>query len=88
MQASPSDIRSAEAARSPGPDRVPARVDRGPIVRIVLGYALLSAAWILGSDWLLGQLVQDRGLLTQLATLKGWAFVAASSITGTESYRF
>ncbi|HEY9738513.1 MAG TPA: PAS domain S-box protein, partial [Trichocoleus sp.] len=44
-------------------------------VRIVLTYALLSALWIVASDWALEQIVADTQLLSQLQTAKGWGFV-------------
>jgi PAS domain S-box-containing protein len=46
--------------------------------RAVGFYALFASLWILGSDSLLG-LIQDRALLVQLSTYKGWLFVAVTS---------
>jgi hypothetical protein len=43
-------------------------------------YALLASMWILGSDWLLAQLLQDADLLAQVSAYKGWAFVAVTSL--------
>ncbi len=48
--------------------------------RIVAVYAVTSASWILGSDWLLGQLVHDPAWWTRLAVAKGWLFVALSAM--------
>ena len=46
---------------------------------IVFIYAFFSSFWILSSDWLLMLLTSDLKLLTQLQTLKGWAFVILTS---------
>ncbi|MDI4634916.1 PAS domain S-box protein [Pelomonas sp. V22] len=48
-------------------------------LNVVLLYAMLAVLWIVGSDWLLFQLVQDPNWVAQLATLKGWFFVAWSA---------
>jgi PAS domain S-box-containing protein len=47
--------------------------------RVALAYALAGAAWIFFSDWLLVTFVQNPAVLTQLQTLKGWAFVLVTS---------
>lgn len=52
----------------------------GQLVRIVATYAVLSAAWIVVTDMLVVQLVQDSQLLTIWQTAKGWIFVAMSSL--------
>ena len=52
---------------------------RTHVLQVVLVYAGVAAAWILGSDWLLGQLVSDATLMARLAAFKGWAFVAVTS---------
>ncbi len=49
-------------------------------LNLVLLYAMLAVLWILGSDWLLFQLVEDPNWAAQLATLKGWFFVAWSAL--------
>jgi PAS domain S-box-containing protein len=46
---------------------------------IVFIYAFFGSFWILSSDWLLMLLTSDLKLLTQLQTLKGWAFVILTS---------
>ena len=51
---------------------------RRAAMRLVLVYAVWSAVWILGSDWLLFRLVSDPGWLAQMALLKGWFYVAIS----------
>jgi len=47
---------------------------------IVLGYAFGGGLWILGSDWLLGQLITDAPTLSQVSAYKGWAFIALTSV--------
>lgn len=49
-------------------------------LRVALVYAVVASLWILGSDWLLGQLVSDAPLLAQISAYKGWAFVAVTSL--------
>lgn len=49
------------------------------IVRLVLWYAVLSAAWIAVTDLGVELLVDDSDLLTRWQTAKGWAFVLFSS---------
>ncbi len=46
---------------------------------VLWAYVLGSAAWILGSDWLLAQLVRDAALHETLGLLKGWIYVGASA---------
>ncbi|MFO1325834.1 MAG: PAS domain-containing protein [Rubrivivax sp.] len=53
--------------------------DRSPALRIALTYAVAGALWVLGSDWLLAQLVTDAGLRHQLGAAKGWAFVGVTA---------
>ncbi len=48
--------------------------------RVALVYALTGALWILGSDWLLAQLVQDPVWLVRASAVKGWLFVAATAV--------
>jgi len=47
---------------------------------IVLLYALFSAAWIAGSDRLLGLLFRDPDQLARIGTLKGMLFIAVTSL--------
>ncbi|MBI4755999.1 MAG: PAS domain S-box protein [Betaproteobacteria bacterium] len=48
--------------------------------RIVLLYAALSALWILASDALLAALFRDPAIITAVGMVKGWLFVAATSV--------
>ena len=50
------------------------------LLRAVLAYAALSSLWVLGSDWLLTQLVSDPGWRAELGLFKGWAYVAVSAL--------
>ncbi|HJW24104.1 MAG TPA: ATP-binding protein [Rhodocyclaceae bacterium] len=50
------------------------------VLGIVALYAVFSGLWIGASDWLLGLLVHDPVLMATLGTLKGWAFVAVTSL--------
>ena len=50
-----------------------------PALKTALIYAGVAAAWIVVSDRLLMTMVQDRALLSDLATYKGWAFVAVTA---------
>ena len=51
----------------------PGHRDEGTALRVAATYGLASALWILGSDWVLGQIVQDKALLVALSAVKGWA---------------
>ncbi len=50
------------------------------IARVVLIYAVFAAGWILLSDSLVNLLVSDPDDAAALRTLKGWAFVAVTSM--------
>ncbi len=50
------------------------------ILAIVLIYAVFAGLWILLSDRLLDWLVSDPVLLSLISTLKGWLFVAVTSL--------
>ncbi len=50
------------------------------VTGVVLIYALFAAGWILFSDSLLGLLLTDPEHLLIASTLKGWAFVAVTSL--------
>lgn len=55
---------------------------RSPLTRaawIAIGYAAVSIVWIGFSDALLGIALNDPADLTQVQTLKGWLFVAATA---------
>lgn len=47
---------------------------------IVLTYASFAALWILVSDQLLALLFSDPRMITLISTIKGWLFVAVTSI--------
>lgn len=47
---------------------------------VVLAYATFSGLWILLSDRLLGLLFSDPITITLISTLKGWLFVAVTSL--------
>lgn len=49
-------------------------------LRLALVYAVAGAAWILGSDWLLGALMPDPELRQQIGAFKGWAFVGVTAV--------
>ena len=50
------------------------------ILRIVMIYAAFAAAWILFSDKLVGIFFTDPDQLILASTIKGWLFVAATSL--------
>ncbi|HCY84208.1 MAG TPA: hypothetical protein DHV36_03640 [Desulfobacteraceae bacterium] len=54
--------------------------DRKPALKIALIYLVFSGAWILFSDRILVMLVSDPLWVNRLQTLKGWAFVIATSV--------
>ncbi len=58
----------------------PGKPSTSRALRVAVVYALVASAWILGSDWLLGELVQDARWQAQLSAYKGWAFVAVTSL--------
>jgi PAS domain S-box-containing protein len=49
-------------------------------LRIVLIYAVFAGLWILLSDEAVGLLFNDPAQLVQVSTLKGWLFVAVTSL--------
>ena len=49
-------------------------------LRMTILYALISGAWVLFSDRLLGAIVTDHRLLLRLSTAKGWFYVAVMSV--------
>jgi two-component system sensor histidine kinase/response regulator len=51
----------------------------GPALRIALLYALFGSAWILGSDWLLGQVVSDPATIVEASAVKGWVFIGVTA---------
>ena len=50
------------------------------VVRMVLIYAVFAALWILLSDKLVGLVFSDPAHIVIASTLKGWAFVAITSL--------
>lgn len=48
--------------------------------RVVLAYAFFASLWILLSDRLMGLVFSDPGQLVQASMLKGWLFVAVTSL--------
>ena len=53
---------------------------RTAILTVVLGYAVFGALWIMVSDRAVAWLLQDPALIVIASTLKGWAFVALTSL--------
>ena len=54
--------------------------NKGQALKICLIYAISTAVWILLSDLVVGRLVDNRDLQTDLSILKGWFFVLLTSI--------
>ncbi|MEW5786989.1 MAG: PAS domain S-box protein [Pseudomonadota bacterium] len=52
---------------------------QGRAIRIVLIYAVFSAAWILLSDQVAGLFIHDADTLVLASIVKGWAYVAISA---------
>ncbi len=68
------------AGMAPPPGPSSERMARRGVARIVLGYAGFAAAWILLSDRAAEALVPDPAALTWVSMLKGWFFVAVTSL--------
>ena len=49
-------------------------------LKVVATYAIFSSLWILFSDAVVVFLFQDREVMTLVNTLKGWLFVAVTSL--------
>lgn len=49
-------------------------------LRVVLAYAVFAGLWILLSDEVLGELFKDTEQLVLASTIKGWLFVAVTSL--------
>ena len=66
------------------PERRPERVESVgatyAIAKVVLLYAVFAALWILLSDKLVGLIFGDSASVAVAGTLKGWAFVAVTSL--------
>jgi PAS domain S-box-containing protein len=60
----------------------PPLISRGwsPVVKLVVIYAILGAAWILLSDKFVLHLVRDPDVVSQLQTYKGWFYVAVTAV--------
>jgi signal transduction histidine kinase len=56
------------------------RLREDPGFRTAIIYAVVAGLWILASDSILGMLFSDPATLTRLATVKGWGFVAVTSM--------
>jgi PAS domain S-box-containing protein len=69
--------------KNPPVTRLSRALNRPPALaalRIAIGYALVSALWIVGSDWIVEKaLTADVIHRYHVQTLKGWAFVVATS---------
>lgn len=52
----------------------------GPVLRIVIPYVLLGAAWILFSDRLLILVIDDPTKLLEISTAKGWLYVLITGV--------
>ncbi|MCE1252065.1 MAG: ATP-binding protein [Anaerolineae bacterium] len=48
-------------------------------IRATLVYVIAAGIWITASDWLLGLFITDPHFMAQVATLKGWFFVAVTA---------
>jgi PAS domain S-box-containing protein len=62
------------------PEQSRTNVERNAIFRVVLPYAAFGALWVLVSDRGIGWLLRDPALITIASTLKGWVFIAITSL--------
>ncbi|MCX7166873.1 MAG: PAS domain S-box protein [Rhodocyclales bacterium] len=62
------------------PEQFHASLSRMSILTVVLGYATFGALWILVSDRVVVWLLDDPALINIASTLKGWAFIALTSL--------
>ncbi|HZX31245.1 MAG TPA: ATP-binding protein [Rhodocyclaceae bacterium] len=69
------DIKSASPLQAPGQPG-----NLSGILWVVALYAVFSALWIGASDWVLGMTVRDPVLVATLGAMKGWGFVAVTSL--------
>ena len=67
------------AERTPS-EAPPKRPTPDAALRIVLAYAAFAGLWILLSDHLVSWLVSDPQRIALLSTIKGWLFVAVTSL--------
>ena len=61
------------------PSELPLQAKRGAM-RLACIYAAFAGLWILLSDKAVGLLFQDPGMITLVSMLKGWFFVAVTSL--------
>lgn len=61
----------------PASDPLPTR---GAALKIAAAYAVVGTLWIVGSGWLLRQLVSEAALLATLEDLKGWFYVLVTAL--------
>lgn len=67
-----------EEGKPPAPRDRAQGIDAG--LKLVLSYAAFSAIWILLSDQVIVWMFRDLGLLALVSTIKGWMFVAVTSL--------
>lgn len=67
------------AAASGTPAPAAARAP-GDVLRVVLAYAVFAGVWILLSDTVVGWLFSDPAQIVRVSTIKGWLFVAVTSL--------
>lgn len=53
---------------------------RQHILNVALGYGIAAAVWIAVSDWMVASVVHDADTLLLINSVKGWLFVAVTSI--------
>lgn len=58
----------------------PALTRDNRVQEVVLGYAVFASLWILASDKVVAWLLTDSGHLALASVLKGWGFVAVTSL--------
>src|SRR5689334_15360646 len=59
---------------------VPGNAATPAALKVVLLYAIFAATWILFSDKAVSVVFRDPELITTVSTLKGWFFVAVTSL--------
>jgi two-component sensor histidine kinase len=74
----PSRILMGKKQSKPLPLRLPPML--AAVLRVVLPYLILGAAWILFSDQILLSFINDPATLIRVSTLKGWAYVLITGI--------
>ncbi len=61
-------------------DRFAATASKGGAITVVLVYAVVASLWILLSDRLMGLLFTDSASLVKVSLIKGWFFVAVTTL--------